>query len=92
MKRNANRHPLTNSRDFRNALSQWFDIEGKTYPWRVTEDPWAILVSEIMLQQTTVSSVIANQRFERFMEEFPDVYTIAEAPESKMFRIKNILK
>ena len=86
MKRNADRHPLTNSRAFRNALSKWFDTEGKKYPWRATEDPWAILVSEIMLQQTTVSSVIANQRFERFMDEFPDVNTIAEASESKILR------
>lgn len=86
MKRPADRHPLINSRAFRNALSQWFDTEGKTYPWRLTEDPWAILVSEIMLQQTTVASVIANQRFERFMEEFPDVDTIAGAPESKILR------
>ncbi len=86
MKRNADRHPLTNSRAFRNALSKWFDTEGKIYPWRVTEDPWAILVSEIMLQQTTVASVIANRRFERFMEEFPDVDTIAKAPESKILR------
>ena len=86
MKHKANRHPLKNSKAFQNALSKWFDAEGKTYPWRETEDPWAILVSEIMLQQTTVASVIANRRFERFMEEFPDVDTITAAPEAKILK------
>jgi len=86
MKHRASRHPLKNSRAFRNSILKWFEEEGKSYPWRETQDPWAILVSEIMLQQTTVASVVANQRFELFMAEFPDVYAIAKAPEEKILK------
>ncbi|MFT6182190.1 MAG: A/G-specific adenine glycosylase [Paracoccaceae bacterium] len=85
-KRPARRHPTTNVRAFRSSLLAWFDENAKTYPWRETTDPWSILVSEIMLQQTTVASVIANQRFEKFLAEFPDIQTIAAAPESKILR------
>lgn len=82
----ARYHPITNVRAFRSALHAWFDKNAKSYPWRETTDPWSILVSEIMLQQTTVASVIANQRFEKFLKEFPDIQTIAAAPESKILR------
>jgi A/G-specific adenine glycosylase len=82
----ADRHPVDNKRAFRNALLKWFQANAKTYPWRETTDPWAILVSEIMLQQTTVASVIANRRFEKFLEEFPDIETIAAAPEAQILR------
>ena len=82
----ADRHPVNNKRAFRNALLKWFQANAKTYPWRETTDPWAILVSEIMLQQTTVASVIANRRFEKFLEEFPDIETIATSPEARILR------
>lgn len=82
----ARRHPLTNVRAFRNALLKWFQDNAKSYPWRETTDPWAILVSEIMLQQTTVASVIANQRFEKFLGQFPHIEAIATAPEQEILR------
>jgi A/G-specific adenine glycosylase len=82
----ARRHPLKNVRAFRTALLGWFSENAKSHPWRKTSDPWAILVSEIMLQQTTVASVLANRRFEKFLEEFPDIETIAAAPEEKILR------
>ena len=85
-KRPAKRHPLKNSRAFRNALLTWFSENAKAHPWRQTRNPWSILVSEIMLQQTTVASVIANRRFEKFLEEFPDIETIAAAPEAQILR------
>ncbi len=74
------------SDQFHSALSTWFQKVGKDLPWRKTENPWAILVSEIMLQQTTVASVIANRRFERFLEEFPDLQTISAAPEEQLLK------
>ena len=46
----APKHPLHNTRAFQSRLVKWFDKEGKNYPWRETHDPWAVLVSEIMLQ------------------------------------------
>lgn len=82
----AKRHPNKNIRAFRTALITWFEANGKPHPWRQTYDPWAVLVSEIMLQQTTVASVLANRRFEKFLAEFPDLETIAAAPEDKILR------
>jgi len=78
--------PLIKTKEFRERLCSWFSKEGKSYPWRETSDPWAILVSEIMLQQTTVASVIANSRFELFLNQFPDVKTMAEAEESDLLK------
>lgn len=87
MKKNlATRHSLKNASAFRTTLLTWFKKNGKTYPWRQTMNPWAILVSEIMLQQTTVASVIANQRFEKFLTQFPTIHSIAQASESTILR------
>ena len=82
----ARRHPLKNVRAFRTTLLTWFKDNAQNYPWRETTDPWAILVSEIMLQQTTVAAVIANRRFEKFLEQFPDIQSIATASESEILR------
>lgn len=82
----ARNHPVENKRAFRKALLKWFQTNAKSYPWRKTSDPWSILVSEIMLQQTTVASVLANRRFEKFLKQFPDIETIATAPEETILR------
>jgi A/G-specific adenine glycosylase len=82
----AHYHPVKNKRQFRNTLLGWFQENAKSYPWRETTDPWAILVSEIMLQQTTVASVIANHRFENFLHEFPNIEAISVASEEKVLR------
>lgn len=66
---------------FQATLLAWFAVVKMDYPWRRTRDPWAILVSEIMLQQTTVATVIGQQRFEKFLATFPDLASIAVAPE-----------
>lgn len=82
----AKRHPRKNTRAFRTSLIKWFQAHGKPHPWRQTRDPWAVLVSEIMLQQTTVASVLTNRRFEKFLDEFPDLQAIADAPEEQILR------
>lgn len=61
--------PHFNVHAFRNALVEWFRREGKDYPWRRTTDPWHILVSELMLQQTTIPTVLG--RYDRWMRQFP---------------------
>ncbi|MFI3243090.1 MAG: A/G-specific adenine glycosylase [Akkermansia sp.] len=66
------------------ALVAWFEREGKSYPWRDTCDPWFILVSEVMLQQTTISTVIA--RYMPWMEQFPTPRHLAEASEEQALR------
>jgi A/G-specific adenine glycosylase len=60
------------------ALLSWYRRNRRDLPWRRTRDPWAIWVSEVMLQQTRVEHVIAY--FEPFLERFPSVAALAEAP------------
>lgn len=60
------------------ALIAWFAAHGEDLPWRRGRDPYAVWVSEIMLQQTQVATVIPY--FERFMARFPTVSALAAAP------------
>lgn len=85
-KKSGSKQPLKNLSSLRDALHSWFGEEGKNHPWRRTQDPWAILVSEIMLQQTTVAAVIANRRFEQFLDKFPDLIAISMAPEPQLLK------
>jgi len=63
---------------FSRALLAWFDRVSRDLPWRRSKDAYAILVSEVMLQQTRVETVIPY--FERFLARFPSVRALAEAP------------
>ncbi|MDQ2659209.1 MAG: A/G-specific adenine glycosylase [Verrucomicrobiota bacterium] len=65
---------------FRRALLGWFREHGRDLPWRHTRDPYAILVSEIMLQQTQVATVIPF--YNRWLQRFPDFAALAAARES----------
>ena len=67
---------------FRRLLSAWFQREGRSLPWRQTRDPYAILVSEIMLQQTQVATVLPH--YERWLARFPDFAALARAEESEV--------
>jgi A/G-specific adenine glycosylase len=60
------------------ALLHWFDVNQREMPWRLTKDPYAIWVSEMMLQQTQV--VTATPYWLRWMERFPNVASLADAP------------
>jgi A/G-specific adenine glycosylase len=62
----------------RESLSAWFQRARRDLPWRRTRDPYAIWVSEIMLQQTRVETV--TPRFSRWMARFPTVSALARAP------------
>lgn len=66
------------------TLVHWFSEHGKVYPWRQTQDPWAILVSEIMLQQTTIPTVL--NRYETWMAQFPTPSALARASEEEALR------
>src|SRR4051794_13532980 len=61
----------------RSMLAAWYEESHRRLPWRSNPDPYRILVSEMMLVQTTVAAVIPY--FERFLRRFPDVKTLAEA-------------
>lgn len=60
------------------ALLGWFDREARDLPWRRTRDPYAIWLSEVMLQQTRVDTVIPY--YERFLARWPTVESLASAP------------
>ena len=74
--------PAEQLQSFRNALLSWFAIYQRDLPWRHTRDPYAIWISEIMLQQTRVAAVIPY--YERFLARFPDFNSLAEAPEQEL--------
>lgn len=63
---------------FRKTVRGFFRDRGRKLPWRETRDPYRILVSEIMLQQTQVPRVL--EKYESFLAEFPDIRSLAAAP------------
>ena len=63
----------------RKALLRWFEKEQRDLPWRRSHDPYAIWISEIMLQQTRVAAVIPY--YERFLRRFPDFHALGAASE-----------
>jgi len=67
---------------FRKALLQWYDDHRRSLPWRETQDPYRIWISEIMLQQTRVAAVLDYYR--RFLEQFPNVQALAAASEDSV--------
>ena len=72
--------------NFRRTLLDWYDREGRaTLPWRVDHDPYRVMVSEIMLQQTQVDTVLPY--YERFMQALPTVQDLARAPEAQVLKL-----
>ena len=72
--------------DVTGALEDWFRRHGKDYPWRRTQDPYAILISEVMLQQTQIATVLDRGYYVRWMEKFPDFKSLAEAEEEAVLK------
>lgn len=73
--------PTSASRDprrIRTALLAWYDRQHRSFPWRGLTDPYAVLVSEVMLQQTQAARIA--ERFPRFMARFPTAAALAAAP------------
>ena len=71
--------------DFRDCLLAWYDQHGRDLPWRRTSDPYAIWVSEVMLQQTQVDTVI--DYYQRFMQALPTVQALAQAPQEQLMSL-----
>lgn len=72
-------------RQFAAALLAWFSAHARDLPWRRTRDLYSIWISEIMLQQTQVATVIGY--YERFLQAFPNVTALAAADESLVLRL-----
>src|SRR3989475_2738844 len=70
---------------FRKQLLGWFRQFQRDLPWRRTKDPYRIWLSEIMLQQTRVAAAIPY--YERFLQRFPDVHSLATAPQEEVLRL-----
>ena len=66
-------------------LLAWYRANARPLPWRETQDPYRIWVSEIMLQQTRAAAVIGYYR--RFLETFPSVEALADAPEERLMKL-----
>src|SRR5260370_1708116 len=88
MPRSSTPHPPSGARaglgamaeraqSFRRRLLNWYARAARDLPWRRTRDPYRVLVSEVMLQQTQVSRV--EQFYPRFLARFPDFATLARA-------------
>ncbi len=72
---------------FRDALVAWFSKHGRDYPWRRTRDPYAVLVSEVMLQQTQIATVLGKGYYTRFLNAFPDPETLAAADDDRLLGV-----
>lgn len=78
--------PLEQPAKFRTALRKWFARHGRDYPWRRTQDPYAVLVSEVMLQQTQIATVLGRGFYARFLERFPNVESLAAAGDDELLK------
>lgn len=69
---------------FSSDLLAWYDSQKRDLPWRINRDPYRVWVSEIMLQQTRVETV--RPYYANFMEKFPTIGALAEAPEDEVLK------
>ena len=69
-------------RKFRRQLLRWFDREKRSLPWRGESDPYKILLSEVMLQQTRVA--VVQERYKQFLRQFPTLFRLARAREQSV--------
>src|SRR5579859_1918086 len=70
---------------FQSSLLRWYSVHQRDLPWRRTREPYAIWISEVMLQQTRVAAVIPY--YQRFLEHFPDAAALAQAAEPELLAI-----
>lgn len=69
-----------------NLCTEYDNMSGrKNLPWKKTRDPYRILVSEMMLQQTQVSRVLP--KYKEFLKAFPNVKALAKSPDAKLLKV-----
>ncbi len=71
-------------KQFRQKLLKWYRKEGRILPWRNTHHPYLILLSEIMLQQTQVTTIL--KRYPRWLKHFPTLKSLADAPTAAVLK------
>ena len=72
-------------KNFLKTLFSWYAENKRNMPWRRTKDPYKIWISEIILQQTRVEQ--GWSYYERFIERFPDIRSLAEAEEEEVLKV-----
>ncbi len=68
----------------RNALIEWFDKEGRSFPWRETTDPFRVLIAEMLLRRTTAAAV--SRVYPKFIKQFDNLTKLSKARESTIKR------
>ena len=86
LKPRCERSVLDGRAGFRTALARWFARYGRDYPWRRTQDAHAILVSEVMLHQTQIATVLGKGYYSRFLAAFPDLQALAAADDAALLK------
>lgn len=76
---------MYNIENFKDNLLRWFDVEQREMPWRETKNPYYIWLSEIMLQQTQVATVV--DYYLRFIERFPTIESLNNAQEDEVLKL-----
>ncbi len=71
--------------DFAEKLLVWYDQNARALPWRASGDPYAVWVSEVMLQQTRVAAVLTY--YNRWMEALPDIASLARADDDRLHKL-----
>ena len=66
-------------------IIEWYRTNHRLLPWRETNDPYEIWISEIILQQTRVNQGL--EYYHRFLEQFPDIFALAEADEDEVLKV-----
>jgi len=72
-------------RAFRKKIYDYYRVHGRDLPWRKTRNPYRVLVSEIMLQQTQVERVL--EKYKEFLAAFPDFQSLAHAPLARLLKL-----
>ncbi|MBI3495556.1 A/G-specific adenine glycosylase, partial [Candidatus Berkelbacteria bacterium] len=76
---------ITTLRAFRRQILQYYRAHKRDFPWRRTDNPYHILISEVMLQQTQAPRVVA--KYNEFITTFPTIQALAKAPIEKLLRV-----
>ncbi|MEA2116618.1 MAG: A/G-specific adenine glycosylase [Thermodesulfobacteriota bacterium] len=77
-------HPITAIPEFQQQLLCWFTTHQRALPWRVHYRPYHVWISEVMGQQTQMDRVV--DYFNRWQEQFPDIFSVANAPEQRLLK------
>jgi len=85
MQKSKNRLSSKTIQSFQKKIYAYYNSRGRNLPWRRTSDPYHILVSEIMLQQTQVDRVI--EKYLHFIKTFPTIRSLAKAPVEKVLKV-----